>query len=270
MKLSSHGCKRALSAWVVAAAFGTARADIIYGLNGGGAGGIYKIDTTTKLATLYRSTPLGLAKGNGLAYDQANDTFYYVMKPGSGANVIVRNSPGSVETNLGTMATHSIINSGTFYNGMYWVQPNNAPGVIRVTPLVSSFLEVPTTIPGYPTNVGYGDIASDASGMTWASHSSGMRRYNLNALSAGSVALVGPSPPGRQLAFGPSGLWGVSGLSLVLFNTSTGTVASHGSLIAPGLGFVDLASAPTPGAGVAMAMAGVWAGRRRRRGRAGA
>ena len=257
---------RGHQAWAVAvgAAFaaGQARADIVFGLNSSGAGGIYSLNTTTKTSTLYRSTPIGLTKGNGLAYDSANDTFYYVSRVGT-QNFLIRNQPGSVETNLGIMATVGVINSGTFHNGMYWAQRNSAAAIIRVTPGVSSFSEVTTPIPGYPPNVSYGDIASDATGMTWASQSSGMRRYSLNSLGSGSVSITTNSVL-RQLAFGPTGLWGVSGTQLFLINTGSGVAVSHGALLTPGLGFVDLATAPAPGAALLLGAGAVLAVRRRR------
>ena len=105
----------------LACAGSPAHADIIYGLNSNGTQGIYEIDTNTGATTLVAATPSLAAAdsaGNALAYDAANNAFYYVRRTGT-TNYFMRNA-GGVETTLGALGATQPIFSGTFYDGHYW------------------------------------------------------------------------------------------------------------------------------------------------------
>ena len=240
-----------------------ARGDLIFGLNVSSTPttGIYLVNTVTRTSTLYRATTRATTGSNALAYDRGSDTFYYVTDMGA-TNHLIRNRPGQPEVDMGAMTSTASLDAATFYNGSYWTQANSSAGIIRVSFPGGGFVEQFNAIPGYPNNVNYGDIASDPSGVTFASQSGGLRRYNLNSLGAGSVPLA--NTPVMQLAFGPSGLFGMSGGTIYSVSTTTGVATPLGGLINRGLSFIDLATAPAPGAGVVLGLGAMVAGRRKR------
>ncbi len=241
-----------------------ARADVIFGINAGpSGGGIYAIDTSTGIATPYRATPsVGTTDdANGLAYNDATDTFYYVNRTG-GVNRMVRNA-ATGETDLGAMASNGVLDSGTFYNGYYWSHGSSSIQVLRVAFAGPSFSEVPFTVPGFPANANFGDIASLANGVTYASFSNTLRRYDLDTPAAGSV-LISMGLQTMQLAFGPTGLWGIRGSNIYSINTTTGGFTLTSTLANGSLQFIDLAPAPAPGSvGLLAFSAGVLFRRRR-------
>jgi len=244
----------ATCAFLGAALFtGAAHADIIFGLNAGpSGGGIFAIDTGTGTVTPYRTTPtVALTNdANGLGYDAANDTFYYVNRVGA-VNRMVRNA-ATGEVDLGAMSSNGTLDSGTFYNGSYWTHGSNSVQVLRVNFSGMSFSELPWNVPGFPSGASFGDMASQPNGVTYLSFSNSLRRYDLDTPAAGSV-LISMGLPTMQLAFGPSGLWGIRGTTIYSINTTTGGYAVSATISDPNLSFIDLATAPTPGVlGVAL------------------
>lgn len=259
-------CAGGLAAVASWATCGVAHADIVFGLNASQTGGgIYQIDTSTGAMTLYRATPslVGISvDANGLAYDAPNDTFYYINRV-AGVNSFIRNAP-SGEVNLGTMASTANLDSGTFYNGFYWTQPSSSNQLIRVTPTIAGFTALPFTIPGAAFG-NFGDIASDPNGVTFASQSGTMRRYDLDNPGAGFVPLA-TNANTMQIAFGAAGgLYGVNNDTIYSINTVSGSANSIATLQFTNMNIIDLATAPSPGAGAAsMMLIGLAASRRRR------
>ncbi|MDI9404806.1 MAG: hypothetical protein QM516_13120 [Limnohabitans sp.] len=251
----------------------TAHADFVYGLNASGSKGIYRINTATGGVTLVASTPSLTASGaggNGLAFDAGSNAFYYIRRVGA-TNYFMKNQltgSGSIETTLGALTGNQQILSGTFYNGSYWAIPNGASNtILRCIPIGSTFTHA--TLPtAFPFGASFGDIASTASGITYASSTggspltSGFRRFDLNALGTAPTQLsIGTA--GYQLAFGNTGLFGVQGTNIATINTTTGALLFTAAVTTPGVAFNDLASIPAPGVLPALAVAALL-GRRRR------
>jgi hypothetical protein len=252
----------------------TAHADFVYGLNASGSKGIYRINTATGGVTLVASTPSLTASGtggNGLSFDVSTNAFYYIRRVGA-TNYFMKNQltgSGSIETTLGALTGNQQILSGTFYNGSYWAIPNSASNtILRCTPVGSTFTHT-TLATAFPAGAGFGDIASTASGITYASSTgsspftSGFRRFDLNALGT-TPTQVSIGTAGYQLAFGNTGLFGAQGSNIFSINTTTGAAVFTASVTTPGIGFNDLASIPAPGVLPLLAVAGL-IGRRRRR-----
>jgi MYXO-CTERM domain-containing protein len=240
-----------------------AHADFVYGLNGSGSKGIYRIDTNTGATTLVAATPsltVGGSGGNGLAYDAANNAFYYVRQTGT-TRFFMRNV-GGTETTLGAITAPGVVFSGTFYNGHYWaVRNGTANTALRLTPAGAGFTQSILPI-GLPVNANFGDIASTATGLTYAACTMGFFSFNLST--PGSPATtVTLAPSNYQIAFGNTGLFGVQGSNIYSVNTTTG-IRTFTAATAPGLSFNDLASIPTPGTLALLGLAGLGARRRRR------
>ncbi|MBX3377422.1 MAG: hypothetical protein KF678_10520 [Phycisphaeraceae bacterium] len=250
------------SIMVIGFAANQSRADLIFGLHVGASPGIYLIDTATGQTSLYRSAPMA-SLGNSLAYNPANDSFFYTRSGSSSPQVVLNTTSGS-EIVLGALKTTNGVTSGTFYNGSYWVQPNYTAGILEAWQFGGGVASVLRGIPAYPTTVTYGDIASDANGVTYASHSRGMHRYDLNALAAGCTALPNANVFQMQLAFGPTGLFGLSGSRIYRINTSNGA-ATPISQVQGNFQFIDLASVPSPGGLGLLASTGFVLAQRRRR-----
>jgi len=246
----------------LACASSLVHADFVYGLNGSGAKGIYRIDTNTGVTTLVAATPsltVGGSGGNGLAYDAANSAFYYVRQSGS-TKFFMRNV-GGTETTLGAITAPGVVYSGTFYNGHYWaVRNGSANTVLRLTPAGAGFTQAILPL-GLPANSSFGDIASTATGLTYASCTSGFFSFNLNALGPPATVIT-PAPANYQIAFGNTGLFGVSGSNIYSVNTATG-VRTFTASAGAGLNFNDLASIPAPGTLALLGLAGLGARRRR-------
>ena len=239
-----------------------AHADFVYGLNGSGSKGIYRIDTNTGATTLVAATPsltVGGSGGNGLAYDAANSAFYYVRQTGT-TRFFMRNV-GGTETTLGAITAPGVVFSGTFYNGHYWAVRNGiANTALRLTPAGAGFTQSILPI-GLPVNANFGDIASTATGLTYAACTMGFFSFNLST--PGSPATtVTLAPSNYQIAFGNTGLFGVQGSNIYSVNTTTG-IRTFTAATAPGLSFNDLASVPTPGTLALLGLAGLGARRRR-------
>lgn len=230
-----------------------AHADFVYGLNAAGSKGIYRIDTATGATLLVAATPsltVSGAGGNGLAFDAATNSFYYARRSG-GTNYIMRNQ-GGVETTLGVVASNAPLLSGTFHNGHYWIIPNGSSNtILRCTPAGSTVTvsQLPTA---FPIAAEFGDIASTASGISYAACSAGFRRFDLNALGAPSV-LLNPGSAMYQIGFGNTGLFAVQGAAIYSVNTTTG-VRTFTAGATGGVSFNDIASIPAPGA---LALAGI-------------
>lgn len=230
-----------------------ANADAIFGLNSPvTGGGIYMIDTDTGNSVLYRNTPTITAGvgGNGLAYDQATDSFYYVTNN----DRLIRCS-ASGELDLGPVPVSSQVASGTFYNGAYWYHPDNTNRVYRAafpTPVTTSISY--QIVPNFPTTALFGDIASLPDGTTYASFSGDMRRYDLDFLGGGCIPLAGATLT-LQLAFSGSTLWGVSSTDrLYTINTLTGVSAPGMLLQDASLTIIDAATVPAPASALLLAM----------------
>lgn len=242
-----------------------AHADQIFGLNSSVSGaGIYLIDTATGASSLYRATPSALTGGggNGLAYDQSSDTFYYVVST-AGNDHVIRCAP-SGETDLGAILTGSPVASGTFYNGSFWYHPNNETRVYRASfPTPSTMSITFSVVPTFPSTASFGDIASAPDGTTYASFSGDMRRYNLNTLSMGAVPLPAATLS-MQLAFYGSTLWGISGNDQIYtINTVNGASTPVATLQNTSLTIVDAATVPAPASALALGLLPLL--RRRRR-----
>ena len=246
----------------LACAGSPAQADIIYGLNSNGTQGIYEIDTNTGATTLVAATPSLAAAdsaGNALAYDAANNAFYYVGRTGT-TNYFMRNVAASGTTSARS-ATQPIF-SGTFYNGHYWAVRNGAANtVLRLTPTATGFTPALLAI-GLPINSNFGDIASTDAGLTYASCTSGFFSFDLNT--AGSpAAAISLAPSTDQIAFGNSGLFAIQGADIYSVDVATGAKTFLAST-SPDLSFNDLASISSPGAIALLGFAGLGAHRRRR------
>jgi MYXO-CTERM domain-containing protein len=242
-----------------------ARADFVYGLNGVGAKGIHLIDTATGGVTLAAATPSLLASGtagNALAFDSASNAFYYIRRSGS-TNFFVRNT-GGVESTLGVVPVSGTFYSATFHNGHYWAIRNGlSNSIVRLTPVGGGFTQAVLPL-AFPPNASFGDIASTATGLTYASCSSGFLRFDLNALGTPAVNL-NPTAGNYQIAFGNTGLFAVQGTNIYSVNTMNGVRTFTAAVSAPGYGFNDLASIPAPGAAALLGLAGLAGARRRRR-----
>ena len=234
----------------LACANSPAHADFVYGLNAGAGRGIHQIDTSTGATTLVAATPsltVSGSGGNGLAYDAANNAFYYVRQTGT-TRFFMRNV-GGTETTLGAITAPGAVFSGTFYNGHYWAVRNGiANTALRLTPAGAGFTQSILPI-GLPVNAKFGDIASTATGLTYA------------ACSPATTVTLAPS--NYQIAFGNTGLFAALGSNIYSVNTTTG-VRTFTAATAPGLSFNDLASIPAPGTGALLGLAGLGARRRRR------
>ena len=253
----------AASLLALACAGSPAHADFVYGLNAGAGRGIHQIDTTTGATTLVAATPsltVSGSGGNGLAYDAANNAFYYVRQTGT-TRFFMRNVAGT-ETTLGAITAPGLVYSGTFYNGHYWaVRNGSANTALRLTPAGAGFTQAILPI-GLPVNASFGDIASTATGLTYAACSAGFFSFNLST--PGSPATtVTLAPSNYQIAFGNTGLFAALGSNIYSVNTATG-IRTFTAATAPGLSFNDLASIPAPGAAAVLGLAGLAGGRRRR------
>ena len=246
----------------LACAGSPAHADIIYGLNSNGTQGIYEIDTNTGATTLVAATPSLAAAdsaGNALAYDAANNAFYYVRRTGT-TNYFMRNV-GGVETTLGALGATQPIFSGTFYNGHYWAVRNGAANTaLRLTPTATGFTPALLAI-GLPINSNFGDIASTDAGLTYASCTSGFFSFDLNTPGSPATA-ISLAPSTDQIAFGNSGLFAIQGSDIYSVDLATGAKTFTASTVAD-LSFNDLASVPTPGTLALLGLAGLGARRRR-------
>jgi len=242
----------------------SSHADFVYGLNAVGSKGIYRIDTVTGATLLVAATPSLTASGaggNGLAFDASTGSFYYARRSGS-TNYIMHNQ-GGVETTLGIAASNAPLLSGTFHNGHYWIIPNGSSNtILRCTPTGSTVTQSILST-GFAPNAGFGDIASTASGVTYAACSLGFRRFDLNALGASSVVL-NPASALYQIGFGNTGLFAVQGSSIFSVNTTTG-VRTFTANATGGVGFNDIASIPAPSVLAMLGLAGLGARCRRSR-----
>ena len=249
----------------LACANSPAHADFVYGLNAGAGRGIHQIDTSTGATTLVAATPsltVSGSGGNGLAYDAANNAFYYVRQT-STTKFFMRNV-GGTETTLGANTAPGAVFSGTFYNGHYWAVRNGiANTALRLTPAGAGFTQSILPI-GLPVNANFGDIASTATGLTYAACSAGFFSFNLST--PGSPATtVTLAPSNYQIAFGNTGLFAALGSNIYSVNLANG-VRTFTAATAPGLSFNDLASIPAPGAFALLGLGGfAGAGARRRR-----
>ena len=248
----------------VSCASSRAHADFVYGLNAVGSKGVYRIDTATGGVTLVAATPSLTASGaggNGLAFDATSNAFYYVRRSGS-TNFFMRNV-GGTETTLGAIVAPGVYYSGTFYNGHYWaIRNGSSNSIVRLTPAGAGFTQAVVPL-AFPLNADFGDIASTATGLTYASCSSGFLRFDLNALGTPAVNL-NPTAGNYQIAFGNTGLFAVQGTNIYSVNTMNGVRTFTAAVSAPGYGFNDLASIPAPGAAALLGVAGVAGARRRR------
>ncbi|MFQ3667398.1 MAG: PEP-CTERM sorting domain-containing protein [Fimbriimonadaceae bacterium] len=222
----------------------------ILGINASSnGGGIYRIQVSgpnigqTQLVT---STLFG-GQPNGLAYDAATNTAYYMA-----------NNRDLVQHNLTTMAAVVVgklsfnTASATWHNGAYYYHQNNGTQLRRVTMLGSSSASE-TTIATSSTNLGFGDIASDQSGMAYFSASG--NRYL-------SADLSNPNPtintistthgPQLQLGFSNGILYGISADTDEIFqlDTATGNRTRIGILDNRNLSITDAASLPFGNTGV--------------------
>jgi hypothetical protein len=172
---------------------------------------------------------------------------------------------GGVETTLGAITTPGVVYSGTFYNGSFWaIRNGTANSILRLTPAGAGFTQ--SVLPlAFPYNATFGDIASNAAGLTYAACSAGFIRFDLNALGAPATMLNPSGSSSAQLAFGNTGLFAALGSNIYSVNLANG-VRTFTASTGPGMSFVDLASIPAPGAFALLGLGGfAGAGARRRR-----
>lgn len=212
-------------------------------------GGLYRIQVSGPnigQTQLVASTAFG-GQPNGLAYDAATNTAYYMADN----RRLVAHNLTTLTANVVGQLTYSTA-SATWHNGAYYYHQNNGTRLRRVT-ILGSTISNETTIATSSSNLGFGDIASDQSGMAYFSATN--NRYL-------SADLNNPNPTintistthGFQLQLGFSNgiLYGINANTDEIFqlNTATGARTLIGVLDNRNLSITDAASLPFGNTGI--------------------
>lgn len=183
----------------------------IYGLASNG--GIFEINTTNGVSLQMFSTQ---AAANGLAYK--NGSFFYNW--GSGLYEISTGQTNAVlRANLGGSGANA---NATIFNNEY-LFVSNSTTLSRID--LGSFSRTSSSVSGLLT--GFGDIASDSSGMVFSSTGTGrIQTFSMSNLGAGATTLSAPAAlsGGLQLAFDANGvLFGINTFDSTMYTINTAT-----------------------------------------------